>query len=148
MIFSKFYTFNEISWAFHSEDKNILEKLSIDYKNYESADKADLHFEIYIQNSNIASTGHKRLIQGKNYLFSIGWKKRYFQFDEKLFGLEKIDKCRSLTIFGSNFIRLREVILSYVNSVLGELNDRKGWHRFHALGLLPSSSAGTSIIVP
>ena len=148
MITSRFYQFNEITWAFHSEDKKLLEQIAIDYKNYETIDKSELHFEIYLQNSNIMSIEPKRLIQGKNYSFSIGWKKRYFQFDEKLFGLEKIADCRTLTVFGSNFSRLREVILSYVNSVLGELNDKKGWHRLHALGLVLNDKSTTSVIIP
>ena len=135
MIYSKFFSFNEINWALHSEEKSTVDDLLLDYGNFEIADRANFHFEIYIQKNGINSIGTKRLIKGKNYLFSIGWKRRYFQFNDRLFGLELIESSRTLTIFGSNFLRLREVVLSYVNSVLGELNDKKGWHRLHATGI-------------
>ncbi len=131
----KTFQFQGIGWQIAAEDENLVAKLSRDFESYRVSYEVPLRFRIQIQDKIEGTSTNYFLLPGKSYRFSLGLRKRFFEFDQNLFGSETFVNIRQLTIFGSNQARLREVVLSYVNSVLGELMDLKGWHRLHACGV-------------
>lgn len=145
MIHTKFYSFHSVIWSIQSEDRELLERISCDYEHYGQKEATDTDFEILLDLKGNDLFPQTFMLSGKSYKFSLLSRHRLFKFDDNLFGFERSGKSRSLKIQGSNQKRLREVVLSYVNSVMGEILDLKGWHRLHAMAAVIDREA---IVVP
>ena len=135
MNFEQYYKFGGITWRIAADNSGTIQKFNCDFKTYACEKQPAVDFEIQIVPGANAQIKSVPKFKGKNYSFDWKWKKRNFEFDQDLYGYEQIEKSRTLTISGHNHSRLREVVLSYVLSVIGELQDLKGWHRLHAFAI-------------